>query len=115
SLILGASGQAEPFDLLAGAKLKARLLASRFEPAGMMLERRLVSALRHQQHAVAIDVGKFRQVLLDFAEILGPIDDELHLVSILAYQTSNHFRHMAGALVPCVPPRVAGGLRRGVG
>ena len=72
---LCSSPSAEPFDVLAGTEHKAALAAIRLEPPTNFLEVASIGALRHQQHAAAIEVGKFRQPGIDLLFKVIDIDN----------------------------------------
>ena len=71
--------------------------------------------LRHQEHALADDFGKLREIRRELFQVGRRVDHKFHLVRIVAHEPANHLRPISLALVPPAPMRVLsdGGGRAG--
>src|SRR5215213_7065785 len=107
--------RSEPLDLLPRAEDKTLNLAERLEPTRAIFKLLAIRSLRHQQHAISIDLRDICQITSHGIQIVPRIDDELHLIFEVCHDSPNDVRPMPFALMPTMPMRVRLGIRRRAG
>lgn len=100
--------------MAARAKAVTLLFAVALEPGADGGECRQVNALRHQQHSLTLDLGKFSQVLFDFFAVGGRIDDELKLIWVIADQLVDDEGRVACSFMTLVPASRSCSRGRGI-